>query len=82
MKKNRKGEATGTAVGVLAGAALGAKIGAGIGIAGGGWAIAGTVPLGVICGAVAGLAGKWFGAKMDRRRTRMATSGAESRCDP
>ena len=61
--KKRKREATGTGVGIEAGATLGAKVGAGIGIASGGWAIAGTVPLGLICGAV----GNRIGASMDRR---------------
>ena len=65
--EKRKREATGTGVGIVAGATLGAKIGAGVGIASGGWAIPGTVPLGLICGAVGGLADNRIGASMDRR---------------
>ena len=54
-----KGEIVGATSGVVAGAV--AKIGAGIGIATGGTAFAATVPLGIVGGAILGLAGSRLG---------------------
>ena len=64
-KKARKCEHAGTAIGLVGDAVLGAKVGAGIGLASGGWAIPATVPLGVLCGAIAGLAGNRIGVGLD-----------------
>lgn len=58
-----KGEIVGATSGVVAGAVASAvaKIGAGIGIATGGTAFAATVPLGIVGGAILGLAGSRLG---------------------
>ena len=60
-----KAEIIGATTGVVGGAVAGAKIGAGIGIATGGTAIAATVPLGILGGAVCGLAGSRLGKLVD-----------------
>ena len=65
-----KAEIVGATAGVVGGAVAGAKIGAGIGIATGGTAIVGTVPLGILGGAVRGLAGSRLGKLIDDIRNR------------
>lgn len=65
---SRKNEAGFTIGGMIAGAIAGAKIGASIGIATGGTAMAGTVPLGIIGGALAGLTGNKIGSEIDRNK--------------
>lgn len=51
--------------GFVGGVVAGAKIGAGIGIATGGTALPATVPLGIVGGAVLGLAGSRLGKLLD-----------------
>jgi len=65
-RRKRKNEKIGTGVGVVAGAVAGAKIGAGVGLAAGGWAMAATVPFGILGGAVIGLLGNKIGTEIDR----------------
>ena len=63
--KRSKYELAGATSGIVAGAVAGAKIGAGMGIASGGTAIAATVPLGIVGGALLGLAGSRLGKLAD-----------------
>ena len=67
MRKKKRviGEVSGTLGGVLAGAAIGAKVGSGLGIAGGGVAMAATVPFCVVGGALLGLIGNRSGHIID-----------------
>lgn len=53
----------GLCIGLLAGAFWGSRIG----IATGGWAIAGTLPVGIISGIIMGLRGNKLGTELDRR---------------
>lgn len=65
----RKNEVMLTLGGMVAGAAVGAIKGASIGIATGGTAMAATIPLGIIGGALAELAGNKIGSEIDRQKS-------------
>lgn len=66
----QEGEKVGTGLGIVGGAVVGAKIGAGIGLAGGGWAIPGTVPLGLLGGIFCGMLGYIVGKSVDQGQSK------------